>query len=109
MRNRQVVTLTGIEDPYPALSEWAVQIFMDCQKNQELQGEVYITIPSSINKHAGKDTVTILRDNFLTTFNKSGRSLWNFFPATPNESDSQISLFFLFLILRYEILRLPSF
>jgi len=77
MRNRQVVALTGIEAPYPALSDWAVQTFIDCQKNQELQGEVYSTIARSINKHTGKDTVTILRDIFLTAFNrrKSGRSL----------------------------------
>jgi hypothetical protein len=38
-----IVALTGIETPYPALSDWAAQTFMECGKTQELQGEMYST------------------------------------------------------------------
>ena len=102
------------------------------KKNQELQGEVYSTIARSVNKHTGKVTVIILRDNFLTAFNrrKRGRNLEIFFlspkicsfsfsfvysdtisyacPSLSLQSSQNLFFSFLFRILRYDILRLPS-
>ena len=64
MRNRQIVVLTRIEAVYPALSDWAVQTFMDCRKSQDLQCEMYSIIVGSINKHTEEDTLNIIRENF---------------------------------------------